>query len=209
MSRTLPSGVAAAVAAGAAAPVRLVEFKTTPPVLLHSDIGDLSVGGKTYKGVGELGAMSGVKETRELSAPAVRMQLSGIASSFGSLSDYYETEAIVRLVMRNLATGEPIGGAIELFRGELQPLRIIDGAEGSVIEATIESELIEWDRSPNLYYSDACQQERFAGDRGCQFVERQSNLRLRWGPGQRQAGGGNVRTRPRDWPDEFPGIFPF
>lgn len=207
MSRGLSSPNATAFAQRHVRPISFIEFQFASGTLrLHNGVGSYTWGGQTWIGVGNLGTMSDVEETDELSAYRVSYQLSGINTAI--LTEALGEQIYERLAIRYEGTLDDNGALVdtphELRRDFMDTMEIARGGEIDTITLHCESEHIRDSRAPGGMFSDEDQQVLFASDTGFQFLPQMIDAQVHWGPGghQVQAGlpGGPSPDRPRDEP---------
>ena len=87
MSRTLSDGIVSVLTAEAIQPFFAVQmFFDTQTLNFWTGLGELTVGGVTYTGTGQLMQISELSETAEISAKGATITLSGIPSNLISLA---------------------------------------------------------------------------------------------------------------------------
>lgn len=144
-----------------------------------SGYGDLVIGAKTYLGVGELLNISSVTETTEMEAKGATLSMSGIPSSFLSVSlqePYQGRECRIYFGM----TSNP-SAYVEVFSGELDQMNIEEGAETAVVSVTAENVLVKLERPVVRRFSDQDQKSRFPNDKGLEFVASLQDKDILWG----------------------------
>jgi hypothetical protein len=149
------------------------------PVYMWSGYGDLTIGAKTYLGVGSLLNISSVTETTEMDAKGATLTLSGIPSSFLSLAlqqPYQGRECRIYFGVTNSAVNY-----VEVFSGELDQMNIEEGAETAVISVTAENVLIKLERPVVRRFTNEDQKSRFPNDRGLEFVAGLQDKDILWG----------------------------
>lgn len=204
MSRGLTSLNATAAAQRHVRPITFLELQFASGTLrLHNGVGTYSWGGFTWLGVGELGQMSDVEETDELSAYRVSYQLSGVNSAI--LTEALGEQIYEKLVIRYEGFLDENGALVdtphELRRDFMDTMEIAKGGEIDVITLHCESEHIRDTRAPGGMFSDEDQQALFAGDTGFQYLSQMIDAQIHWGPGGDRVTFGqpaDPRTRPRN-----------
>ena len=63
----------------------------------------------------------------------------------------------------------------------MDQLKIIVGAESSIIDVSLESRLIDLDRIRPLRYTEEIQQDRFSGDTFFSLVQDLQDKKVNWG----------------------------
>lgn len=182
MSRTADSSILAALDDAEIHPVFLVDLGFDDAHLyVHTDLGDISYGGHTYLGVGALGNVKSIEERDDNTPSAVTLQLSGIDTTIlneALTQQYYDRPAVIYLALRNIVTGAIISTPFEVFSGRMDLMKITSGGPTSTVEISVESELIEWNRSLNRYFSDTELQRLYPGDLGFKYLSSMANLRV-------------------------------
>lgn len=209
MSRSLSDGIVSVLTAEAIQPFFAVRlFFDTQTLNFWTGLGELSVGGVTYTGTGQLLQISQLQETAEISAKGATITLSGIPSNLISLAltepyqgrvceiyfgaidanrvylidedgNYILNEDSSRI---DIGTGDP-NDIVQVFSGYMDQMNIDEGAETSAIGLAIESKLIDLERPRVFRYTDANQKSRFVNDKGFEFVEDLQDRRFNWGRG--------------------------
>lgn len=154
-------------------------FDSPNDIYLWNGIGDLSLDGKTYTGVGDLLGVSEIKESSDIAAYGAELTLSGIPSNTISLAlnePYQGRYAIVKFGV--ISGGTP--SAFTVFAGEMDQMNISYGADTVTISLSVESRMVDLDRARVRRYTDADQQSRYPGDLAFEFVTRLQNEDMRW-----------------------------
>ena len=189
MARDLESTLLTALGQTVLRPAYLVAIETTSAsVRVWSGIGSLSWGGGSpadvYTGLGKLGGISAIGETRDVHAQGITLQLSGIPADMVSLA---LTEARSGLAVNVWIAALTDAGAIVVdpylaFSGLTDSIRMVEGGETSTIEIASESELIRLQRANESRYTHDDQQIRFPGDLGFEFQEQLQDFSIPFGP---------------------------
>ena len=106
---------------------------------------------QTFTGTGGLLSIGGLEETGDLSAKSVTLTLSGIPSTIISLA---LQEPYQRRACRIYFGVESVSDVVEIFTGKMNTMRILDSEDTATIEMTVESKLVELERSANWRYND-------------------------------------------------------
>lgn len=209
MSRTLSDGIVSVLTAEAIQPFFAVQmFFDTQTLNFWTGLGELTVGGVTYTGTGQLMQISELSETAEISAKGATITLSGIPSNLISLAltepyqgrlckiyfgaidanRIYLTDEDGNYILNedsskiDISIGDP-NDIVEVFTGYMDQMNIEEGAETSTIGLAVESKLIDLERPRVFRYTDANQKSRFTDDKGFEFVEDLQDKRFNWGRG--------------------------
>lgn len=202
MSRGLPTAVANAVSADVVRPVLFVECAFDSGDLnLWAGVGNLTVVSTTYVGAGTLLSVSGIKESTELQANGIVVQLSGITEPLLSKArdeDYQGRELKVLLGTMD-STNTLISNPFVIFSGFMDTMTITDAGETSTIKVSVENRLIEFERSRQRRYTSEDQKIDYPNDKGLEFVAEISEKEIVWGrtqEGSSGGGGGGGQTTP-------------
>ena len=176
---------AANVAAAEAAVARpllfaLLDFDSAPLAVTNAPF-DITWGGTSYRGVGQFGGVEAVDEGVELQAYRVGLRLNGVPASLAAiaLGEHYQGRTAT-LSFGFLDEGHGlVATPFTLFRGRMDGMTISIGETASIL-LTVESRLADWERPRTRRYNDADQQQRYPGDRFCEFAERTAERNIIW-----------------------------
>lgn len=185
MSRTLTAGMISACAAQQVAPAYFVEmiFDSTP-LRLWSGSGNITWGGRTFTGTGDLGGISEIEESGKVAANGIELTLSGIPSGTISLAlaePYRGRRVYVWLGFFNTTTWALIADPVAVFAGRIDTMRIKDSGETATIALSCESKLIDMQRARERRYTYEDQVDLFAGDKGFEYVAGLQEKEIFWG----------------------------
>jgi hypothetical protein len=139
----------------------------------------------TWIGAGQVLGVSGVEEGADLQAYGVTMRLSGVPAAYVSvaLNEHYQGRTAKIWAAPLDSSYTIIADPVLVFNGrmDVMPIRMDGGS--AVIELSIESRLIDWERPRVRRYNDADQQAEYPGDLGLQYVEQMVSKDLIWGRG--------------------------
>lgn len=144
-----------------------------------SGLGDLTIGSKTYLGVGTLLNISSVEETTEIEAKGATLTMSGIPSSYLALAltePYQGRECRIYFGM----TSDP-SAYVEVFSGELDQMNISEDASTSTIAVTAENVLIKLERPVIRRFTHEDQKSRYPSDKGLEYVASLQDKEVFWG----------------------------
>jgi hypothetical protein len=139
--------------------------------------------GETFIGVGWLGKIAKIPQTKEIQAQSVELSLSGIPSSLiaEAIGQVRITgTATIWLGFFNTSTDALIADPVQVFSGALDVPTSQDAGETSTLTITAENTLLSLNQAPNRQFEDADQQIYFPGDLGMSFIDTLSNLALFW-----------------------------
>lgn len=177
MSRTVPSALLTALGQSEVELFYAVELNfDSAPIRLWTGYGDKTIGVDTYTGSGNLLTIDGIDEVNDLSARSVGLSLSGVPNSLVSLAlqEPYQR----RSCKIYLGSGD---STIEIFSGLMNTMTIEDSGESSVINLTVESKLIELERSSNWRYTSESHKQRNSGDEFFEYVSGLQDVSIVWG----------------------------
>jgi hypothetical protein len=142
---------------------------------------DITLGGETFSGVGQLVEISVIEETSELAASGMTVGLSGIPRDLVAVAlgqAYQNRRGTVWWVPLDAAE-LPVADPILLFRGRMDTMEIQMG-ETATVRVRLESRLADWER-PNLRrYTHEDQVARHPGDLFFIFVSATTEKELIW-----------------------------
>lgn len=200
MARGLTSAVQTELAKGTLRPIILVEAEfSSGTINVWNGVGDLSWNSKTWKGLGELGKISPLKETAEVRADNFVLELSGIPAALltKALDEVrYGKPATVYWAFLTSA-GAVIVSPFAAKKGIIDRAEIEEGGKTGVIRINCESAMAAF-RRPNIRrLTDEHQQALFSGDLGLAFVAKLQQKEIIWGKGADvpQGGGGGGGSR--------------
>lgn len=182
MSRGLSASNLAEVQSAHLHLVVLVKLEFDTPLFVHSGIGNIVFDGDTYLGVGDLGAVDSVEESESLGPSQIRLTLSGIdanlisealdAGNYGDVISVYEGY--------RQDDGTLVADPWLVGRGQYEHSTIVLGKQNAV-SIVVHHDLARLAEKSGDRYTDADQQDKFAGDTGFSFVASMINLKLLWG----------------------------
>ena len=198
MSRTLTSGMLAVTTADVVRPVYLVQMTfdsgASPNELnLWSGIGNLSYGGDTYTGLGDLLSISEITETSDISAPGINVELAGLKSSFLVIAKNHEYQGRPLTVYLGAFNdqGALIDNPIVIFSGFMDTMVIKEGAATSTISVNVENKLVAFERSRVRRYTAEDQKIDHPNDKGFEFVTSIVEKEIIWGRPTGSSQGGS------------------
>lgn len=202
MSRGFPNAVANALAQQNVALVSFAKLEfPSGTVYVHNSIGTYTWGSQDWLGVGSLGSISKVEEGMDVSPYAITLTLSGLDADMSSAAlteNYFMRAVTIYLGVLNdddVLLADPT----QIWAGFMDQMNVSVGADGGdAIQLIAESELSRFNVSRNLMYTNAAQQERYAGDLFFSHIQDVQGAKFDWGaktPGQSVSGGGNAGSR--------------
>ena len=193
MSRSLTSGMEAAVTADLVRPIVLVQCAFDSGDLnLWNGIGTLTVSSVDYVGAGTLLSIGEISESSELQANGITVTLSGISDPLLSKArdeDYQGRELTVKLGAMDSSNGV-ISAPVTVFSGFMDTMVINDSSETATIQMAVENRLIEFERTRVRRYTAEDQKIDYPNDKGLEFVAEMAEKEIVWGRSQVGSGGG-------------------
>ena len=163
-----------------------VELMTASPVRVWNGLGDKVIAGNTYVGAGNMLNISEVKETGEIEATQLEVQLAGVPTG-GSAQDAALWNALLsgqhqgrRIRLYLGASSGARDGQVLLWAGFAGPCNINDGEQLS-LTLRAESDMARLERISGEHFTDAWQQKRYPGDKGFEFVSVLQRTQISWG----------------------------
>jgi len=196
MSRAIPSSLLSALISDSIQPYFAVELlfdtRTTTdvygntvdigPLRMWTGLGDRTINvqgsNQVFTGTGNLLTIGDLEEVGDLSAKSVELTLSGIPSSIVSLA---LQEPYQRRTMRLYLGEQSESPVVEIFSGKMDKMTIVDEAESSTINLTVESKLIELERPSGWRYTNENHQSRYDGDTFFSYVQSIQDVQVIWG----------------------------
>ena len=144
--------------------------------------GNITFGGNTYVGAGDVIQVSPAQETSEIKANGVAITLSGIPteSLSSALSEAYQgRDATIYFgVLQNQAV---VSDPYAIFKGKMDLMTIKDNGEIATITVTAESKLIDLDRSRERRYTSEDLKIDFPDDKGLEYIDDLQDKEIVWG----------------------------
>jgi hypothetical protein len=180
MSRTVPSAILTALAQPEVEPFYAVEIDLdSGPLRLWTGRGDRTIDGNTYTGGGDLMAISGLEEVFDLSAKEITLTLTGLDSTIIALAF---TEPYQRRKVRVLWGVRGENTYVEVFSGNLNQMVVEDGPDFGTITVTVDSRLVELERSSKRRYTSESHKARHPNDTFFDFVAGIQDVQIQFEP---------------------------
>lgn len=165
-------------------PVKLVELDMLPdPQYLWDGIGDLQYNGKTFRGVGALGDMEPVKETKDIKASKVKLTLNTVdhVEDFSDLREisYQKRGATVHYGLLSQTENSLIAVDQNAFIGRMDDLKVKTRNNRSSIELSLVNEMDILKQSWGRFQTDSDHQIDYPGDTSRRFVAAIQDLTIR------------------------------
>ena len=182
MARSIPSGIASAITNASTRPFYAVDLLFDAPnqMYLHTGIGNKTISGVTYQGLGDLLQISSIDEKNDLTASGASLRLNGLNSTIliRALAEPYQNRIC------NIYYGEEgNNNLIFLFTGLMDIMTFNDNGEQSVVELKVESHLKRLKRKAVLKYTNESQRSRYPTDTGMSYITGLQEQRLEFGKG--------------------------
>jgi|TARA_R110000796_G_scaffold135016_1_gene251122 hypothetical protein len=159
-------------------------------------IGDLSFGGNTYTGTGDLLSISEITETSDVQATGIDVVLTGVKTSFIAVAKNHEYQGrplIVSLGAFN-SSGSLIADPVIVFSGFMDTMTISESGNHSSISVSVENKLVSFERAKVRRYTAEDQKIDHPTDKGFEFVTAIVQKEIIWGrPTPASGGGGGNR----------------
>ncbi len=165
---------------------------------VHNGLGTYNWDSQDWLGVGDLGSISKVEEGTDVSPYAITLTLSGLDATISGAAlteDYYMRPVTVYLGLLD-SDDVLIDTPSQIWAGLMDQMNLTVGADGGdAIQLIAESELSRFDKSKNLMYTNANQQQRFSGDLFFSHIHKVEGAKIKWGA---SAGGQGPVDNPQD-----------
>lgn len=194
MPRNLTAGTLAQLTQGRVYPAFFAEIDfASGPVYLWSGIGTVSWNAQSWIGVGTLGKIAPMTEDVAVAATGCTLSLSGIPGSLISdaLLECRQGKAVKLWLGFLDSSGNVIVDPAQAFAGLMDVPTAEDSGDTCTIAITVESRLIDLNRSRERDYTQADQQIDYPGDNGFEFVPAVQDWNGVWGKGSGVGGGGH------------------
>lgn len=186
MSRAISANLLAAISQPEIQPFYAIELLfDTAPLRLWTGLGIRSINilgtAQDFTGTGQLLSISGLDEVGDLSAKGIDLTLSGIDSTVLSLAlqeSYQRRQCRVWFGEQSATGGSDI---VQVFAGKMNVMSINDNADTGTINLSVESNLIELERSSNWRCTNDNHQSRYSGDSFFSFVQSIQDQQVAWG----------------------------
>ena len=184
--RNIPAEIITALDQGIFRPLFLVEIDFDEPLLFSSAYTEITIGGKTYFGGGNLGRVRSFKENTDLDPTQMEITLAGISdASLAAVggSNYLNRDTYVRIAMLD-DQGQPLGGTtFNYFVGKTDEVKFAYG-KTSAITVIARDKLADWARVKTEKNVNAYQQAQYPGDKGFEFVGQVADKKIIWPKGE-------------------------
>jgi len=183
MTRDLTAGLVSEVTAALLRPIMLFEFFFDSSTLrFWTGLGDLSYGGDTYAGAGQVIGISDYQEQQNLEARGITFTVSGISSSVLALAlaEPYQGRVCNLYFAAMTDAGALVADPYLIFSGFMDVMEIVESGETSVISVSAENKMIILTRPKVRRYTPEDQRQRYPGDKGLDFVPTLQDKEIVW-----------------------------
>lgn len=166
----------------------LVDFDfTNEPKYIWNGIGDVTIGGKTYNGLGQMGQIEDLEAAINGTAPEVTAVLSQVdADILRICRDEFDVEVKDRRMtvyfqaFRETAD-QPLDSPYAVYTGLMKSVEFtLGGVTERSIRLSIESLFTKRSRPPLGFYTSSDQLTRYPGDLGFEFTPNLSTKVVTW-----------------------------
>ncbi|RZU39324.1 hypothetical protein [Edaphobacter modestus] len=184
MPRQIDPSMYSALQTGTIIPFFIAElaFKTSVQ-RVWSGVGNLTVDGQLFVGVGSFAQVGTIQEGTNVEAYGTTLTLSGIDPVLleESLVDVQPgAQAIIWFGLMNQA-GNVIGTPYQIFSGTMDQPSVSVGPDSITITLALENRMIDLSRASNRRYTSADQRIQYPTDSGFSWVEVLNDQALIWG----------------------------
>jgi hypothetical protein len=184
MSRTIPATLIASTTAPQLNPFFATSLDFDAGTVRYwTGYGTITINSATYAGIGALSSISTIEETEDLSARGLVIDLTGVPNDLvaAALTEPYQGRtAAVRFGTLNADTGAVIE-SITLFSGRMDTMVISNDGSSASIGISVESKLVDFQRTRESRYTHEEQLRRFPADTGLEYVTGLQDKVIYWG----------------------------
>lgn len=201
MSRTIPATLIASTTAPQLNPFYATSLDFDAGTVRYwTGYGTITINSATYAGIGALSSISTIEETEDLSARGLTIDLTGVPNDLvaAALTEPYQGRtAAVRFGTLNADTGAVIE-SITIFSGRMDTMVISNDGKSATIGISVESKLVDFQRTRESRYTHEEQLRRFSADTGLEYVAGLQDKVIYWGNSNSTAfvGGSTANDQP-------------
>lgn len=154
------------------------------PVRVHSGEGDYSWGGNTYNGVGRLGSISKISESKAIAAHGLTLRLAAPSAYVSlSLNEKYRGRPVrIWIGFFDTGTGTLIADPAQFFGGRISVMEIDrTNPEVTAISIDCESRMIDLTRPLEIFLTHEEQKREDPTDLGLEYVASLATQEVLWG----------------------------
>ena len=137
---------------------------------------------ETFTGVGQFGSVSVINESADLKASGIQCMLTGVPTTHisNALSESYSGRTAKLYIGFLNSSRVLVADPMVIFAGRIDAMDIQIGKTASV-SVSIESKLVDWERSRIRRYTNEDQRNLYSTDEFCEFVVQTVEKELVWG----------------------------
>lgn len=169
----------------------LCEFRfASGTMYVWNGSGSRTIAGRDYIGLGTIGGIEGLAQTRAPTSEKVVAKLACLTPEVAALAASENAEVRGRLAFISLQLFTSgwgvVGTPIPLFWGTMQRIQIVrepaseESGGSRIAELEIENCFAARSRPSNGLYTDAHQKAKHPGDNACKWVPKQKNQVITW-----------------------------
>ena len=184
MTRSLGSNFDTALTADVVRPFFAIDLDFDDGNLrVWTGYGDLTIGGETYLGGGDIMSISELEETGEIRANGVSIGFTALPSSIisSALNQNYQGRTMTLYFGTLDASGSIIDTPYIAFRGQMDVMNISESGDSAQITINGESRLIDLDVPRVRRYTSEDQKIDFPTDRGLEYIADLQDKEIVWG----------------------------
>lgn len=157
------------------------DFGTSGVTRVHSGVGDITIDGDVYFGLGQMGEVGNVEEQNTTSPTQLSLTLTGLDTS------------MMAIALNERCVGRPVRAYIvvfgdnmtslsynEIFSGSITTTALVAGAQGA-IQFTVSNIFEQWSKGKPYRYTDDSHRKLQNGDRLFRYVAQMSERSIFWG----------------------------
>jgi hypothetical protein len=185
MSRDIATDMAAEVVASSLRPVMFYEGEFAADTLrLWTGVGSKSWNGYTWTGLGNLIAITPIRETTSTEATGFQISVTGESSSHASraLQSCRQNKPGKLWLGALTAAGAVVADPVQVRAGKLSHPEMSDDGKQATITVVYEDELTDLERARERRYTSEDQALDYPDDRGFDFVPQLQDASLVWTP---------------------------
>jgi hypothetical protein len=161
----------------------LVELDFSGGIVRVTNAGyNITFGGYTWYGLGELGEISAVQEGTELQMYGITLTLSGVPPEYISvaLDNEYQGRPATIWIAPLDSNYQVLADPVIVFKGRMDTMPIAIGTDAK-IQLTIESQFVDWERPRVRRYNHEDQTFAHPADKGLEFIAQMVEKEIIWG----------------------------
>jgi hypothetical protein len=161
----------------------LVELLLETPARYWSGTGTLVYDGKSWFGAGNMGGISEIEETAQLTASGIQLSLSGIDSFSASQLNFESFRSKTCNVWLGYADADLTNiQTVPIYSGLVDTVESTDDGKLSSILLSVESKVLDFKRIRKRMRTNEDQQQVYPGDKSLEYILKLQNKNQKWGP---------------------------